>query len=653
MRNMFKTSTAIIASLSLLSPTLTFAQETAPEQSAEQAQPDQPPVPPKAEPAPKAEAPAVSEPEAPSSEPEAEPEPAPEKPAEMAEEVKTDEAPAKAEAPAEPDAIPPVDDTGAPETPAPAPATTEAETPSQTPAEAEDKAAEQASEAKKAPVAKPTKIETEAPATKPADAAEKGAKAEEAAAEAEHTPPAKPDSSKAVTAEDKPASKAEVSDTEQEPETEAQTDPAASAAEADAMTSSEAASDEKPKPAVTSEEDLRKALEAETAKAEKPVEGTAEPSSEAAPEAAAPETAAAVEAAKAEAPKENEALKMLQERVEGKAQDVEKNVQNVIDFAVTEDDARRSDEDFETSVASSVDEKKDDNKGRDLARLALAGMAGFAVGKMLSNNQKVALNTGDRVVVTNPDGSQQLIKDEDALLFQPGANVQTERFDDGSTITTVARGDGSKVVTIRDANLNILRRSVVYADGSSHMLIDDTAEVKPVQVSTLPPPARPIDYSSQMSEQDLRAALMRESAIDRRFTLGQIRNIAQVRALVAPLDIQSITFDTGSAAISPEQARQLATLGQVIADSVKNNPREVYLIEGYTDAVGSDASNLALSDRRAESVALALTEYFQVPPENMVVQGYGEQFLKVQTQEAERANRRVAVRRITDLIEQR
>jgi len=49
-------------------------------------------------------------------------------------------------------------------------------------------------------------------------------------------------------------------------------------------------------------------------------------------------------------------------------------------------------------------------------------------------------------------------------------------------------------------------------------------------------------------------------------------------------------------------------------------------------------------------VALALTEYFDVPPENMVVQGYGERFLKIPTLEGERQNRRVAVRRITDLI---
>ncbi|SNR35668.1 OmpA family protein, partial [Paracoccus sediminis] len=76
-----------------------------------------------------------------------------------------------------------------------------------------------------------------------------------------------------------------------------------------------------------------------------------------------------------------------------------------------------------------------------------------------------------------------------------------------------------------------------------------------------------------------------------------------------------------------------------------------FLIEGHTDTVGSDAANLALSDRRAESVALALTEYFEVPPENLVVQGYGEQDLQIRREGDIRENRRAAVRQITSLLQ--
>jgi outer membrane protein OmpA-like peptidoglycan-associated protein len=47
---------------------------------------------------------------------------------------------------------------------------------------------------------------------------------------------------------------------------------------------------------------------------------------------------------------------------------------------------------------------------------------------------------------------------------------------------------------------------------------------------------------------------------------------------------------------------------------------------------------------------MVLSEEFGVPPENLTTQGYGEQFLKVETDGPERRNRRVAVRRITPLL---
>ena len=62
---------------------------------------------------------------------------------------------------------------------------------------------------------------------------------------------------------------------------------------------------------------------------------------------------------------------------------------------------------------------------------------------------------------------------------------------------------------------------------------------------------------------------------------------------------------------------------------LQKNPAETFLIEGHTDAVGSDVANLALSDSRAEAVADALTNVFAIPPENLATQGYGERYLKV------------------------
>ena len=105
-------------------------------------------------------------------------------------------------------------------------------------------------------------------------------------------------------------------------------------------------------------------------------------------------------------------------------------------------------------------------------------------------------------------------------------------------------------------------------------------------------------------------------------------------------------------AASPEQVDKLAAIAEGIKRAIERNPKEVFMIEGHTDAVGADEDNLSLSDRRAEAVAVALSEQFQVPAENLVTQGYGEQYLKEQTDGPSETNRRVAVRRITPLLDQ-
>jgi outer membrane protein OmpA-like peptidoglycan-associated protein len=173
------------------------------------------------------------------------------------------------------------------------------------------------------------------------------------------------------------------------------------------------------------------------------------------------------------------------------------------------------------------------------------------------------------------------------------------------------------------------------------------------ELATVAPRARSFS-ASEFDRAALRAALAAGPVYDtdRGYTLRQIREIRQVRDLMPGIDLDTITFASGSAAIPVEQTRSIVRLGLLIEEILAENPREVFLIEGHTDATGGEVLNLALSDRRAETVALALTETFNIPPENLVVQGYGEEFLKIDTQAAEQANRRATVRRITPLLRQ-
>jgi hypothetical protein len=141
-------------------------------------------------------------------------------------------------------------------------------------------------------------------------------------------------------------------------------------------------------------------------------------------------------------------------------------------------------------------------------------------------------------------------------------------------------------------------------------------------------------------------------AVPRQYTLDEIRFSPDVRNLMPRVDLDTITFASGSSDITPDQFNRIAPIADGIKRAVSQNPSEVFLIEGHTDAVGETDENLSLSDRRAESVADILTSQFQIPPENLTTQGYGEQQLKVPTQGPERANRRVTVRRITPLLQQ-
>lgn len=306
--------------------------------------------------------------------------------------------------------------------------------------------------------------------------------------------------------------------------------------------------------------------------------------------------------------------------------------------SLTDKDVRRSNEEFADSVTGKrqAARPKDDDGLSKFEKALILGLGAVVVGSVLNNGDEVKSHSGDRVVVER-EGELRVLKDDDALLRRAGNNVKTETFDDGSIRSTVTKENGTRIVTIRGADGTVLRRLRVLPDGREFVLFDDTRAERDIVVSRLPPanPARQI--TSVVDEAELRAALQAQaaSASGGAFSLRQIREIPQVRAIAPEIELDAVRFATGSAAIAPQQARSLARIGNTLHDLIEADPRIVLLIEGHTDAVGDASYNLALSDRRAETVARALSEYFDVPEENMIVQGYGESQLKVATPGAE------------------
>ena len=139
--------------------------------------------------------------------------------------------------------------------------------------------------------------------------------------------------------------------------------------------------------------------------------------------------------------------------------------------------------------------------------------------------------------------------------------------------------------------------------------------------------------------------------LSRRFTLRELRARPDLREYMPAIDLDSIHFGFNEYWVREEEIGKLERIGEAIERIVASNPDEVFLIEGHTDAVGSFDYNQRLSEKRAKAVKEALTQYFNIPADNLVTIGYGERFLKIPTLEAEPENLRVSIRRITPLLQ--
>ena len=104
---------------------------------------------------------------------------------------------------------------------------------------------------------------------------------------------------------------------------------------------------------------------------------------------------------------------------------------------------------------------------------------------------------------------------------------------------------------------------------------------------------------------------------------------------------QGILFETGKSDLKPESTPTLKS----IAAALKAHPDLKVEIQGHTDNVGSAASNMTLSQARAEAVKAALTSDYSVNADQLTAKGYGDTkpVAKNTTPEARANNRRVEI----------
>lgn len=310
--------------------------------------------------------------------------------------------------------------------------------------------------------------------------------------------------------------------------------------------------------------------------------------------------------------------------------------------------------------------------------------------QLKAQRKKVVAPRGNAVVIKEPDQRTIVKRDNKAFIvhnesnrLRRAPNSRTEK-QGRNNVTVIQRPNNVQIYNITDSSGHLVRRYRRDADGRETILIDNESrrrksrwgrnlaiglgigagivagaailnaavDVPPPRVA-IPRDKYIVDYE-YADDDDVYEAFSAPPVdrIERRYTLDEVRATPQLRERMRRVDLSDITFDTGSWEVSEGQYSKLERAARGLLRVIERNPNEIFMVEGYTDAVGSEEDNLSLSDRRAETVAVILSEEFGVPAENLTTQGYGEEYLKVPTEGPERLNRRVAIRRITPLISQ-
>lgn len=111
---------------------------------------------------------------------------------------------------------------------------------------------------------------------------------------------------------------------------------------------------------------------------------------------------------------------------------------------------------------------------------------------------------------------------------------------------------------------------------------------------------------------------------------------ARTERYCATLDIQ---FEIDKDVIQRQDEEKLAVLGTFM----KKYPDTTAVIEGHTDDVGSEADNMMLSQRRADSVVAYLVDTLGIAPNRVAAMGYGETRPRASndSEEGKRQNRRI------------
>jgi outer membrane protein OmpA-like peptidoglycan-associated protein len=147
-----------------------------------------------------------------------------------------------------------------------------------------------------------------------------------------------------------------------------------------------------------------------------------------------------------------------------------------------------------------------------------------------------------------------------------------------------------------------------------------------------------VDAAAQAKEISFVNTLRNRST--RSLSLGERQEIAELAATKPKIDLE-IRFDYNSAEISKSSVAAVEELGKALSHADLKG--STFVVAGHTDAIGSEAYNQDLSERRADTIKKYLNEKYGIAGADLVTVGYGESKPKDASAPTDPANRRVQV----------
>lgn len=128
------------------------------------------------------------------------------------------------------------------------------------------------------------------------------------------------------------------------------------------------------------------------------------------------------------------------------------------------------------------------------------------------------------------------------------------------------------------------------------------------------------DAQAKVQEAERRAAELQARVQSLQSDLQDAKTQQTERGTVVTFS-GDLLFDSGQSSLKPGAQRAMIKLAEVM----KEDPQRVIVVEGFTDSMGSDEMNQALSERRALAVKQALVQQ-GADARRIETRGYGEAY---------------------------